>query len=62
VKVWWSQFKCFLRGKPLVHCWAEGPCVYEDYERSIGSMCLRLDGHLGGHDFIPDNEVTVRVQ
>jgi len=51
-----EQFWRFLRGKPLVHCWADGP------GDEIGSTCMRLWGHLGTHDFIPDGEIEVSFQ
>ena len=43
----------FLRGKNLVHCWADGP---------DNSTCLRLDGHWGRCEFTPDSEFIISFE
>lgn len=59
-----GQFLRFVQGKPLVHCWAEGPREQVGRDKdgwpvTIGSTCIRTDGHLGRHNFRADNVVQV---
>jgi hypothetical protein len=55
LKFYWAQFQRFIRGQPLIHCWAVGPHDQQD----IGSTCMRAWGHWGKHEFVSDSEIGV---
>jgi len=54
-----SQLRRLFQGRPLVHCWEDGPVKWYESDSGVGSTCMRLSGHFGAHDFIPDSEIGV---
>jgi hypothetical protein len=47
-----------MAGERILHCWADGPTDPLD---GCGSTCMLRAGHVGGHLWYRDDEVSVEV-
>lgn len=53
----WANVVRFVKGEPLIHCWADARDQYYN-----GYSCMRANGHLGACDFVPDHDIGVSFQ
>ena len=56
MRLWADQFWRWVRGKPLVHCWTGR---VDEYGYDTSETCMRLRGHLGRHEYTPDEQIGV---
>ena len=42
--------------KRIVHCWEDGPLT----EDGCPTTCMLLDGHDGEHEWMRDDQITVK--